>query len=72
MGLNQCKWVKYKVTHHIYYDFLQNVKIFQKFNPKPEFLGHFWKFSNYTLLRPFSNTPIFMPNERTHRDVQSW
>ena len=33
-----------------------------KIQPKTEFLANFWKFFDYTLLRPFSNAPILMPN----------
>ena len=31
----------------------------------------FWKLFDYTLLRPFIYTPMFMPNQRSHGDVQS-
>ena len=61
-----------KVTHQIYYCFLQIVKNSWKFSPKPELLAHFWKFFDYTLLRPFSYTPIFIPHESSHGDAQSW
>ena len=52
--------------------FLRKCKKFLKIQPKTEFLANFWKFFDYTLLRPFTNAPIFMPNERSYGYVISW
>ena len=38
----------------------------------PDFLAHFWRLFDYTLLRPLSYAPMFMPNQSSHGDAQSW
>ena len=44
----------------------------KKLGQKIDFLAHFWKFSDYALLHPVSYTPIFMQNESSQEDAQSW